>query len=212
MNRRLCASLLTVALASSLLSAEESKPAPAQSSSIEVSTGSAGGPTPKKKQRAVSDDVSKSVSSSFKYNPPPPPKPEEELVDMREIDKPRNQIIRLPKYVVEAKKPPVFNDRNLYSKEMLRRLAYQQYISSFNRNVLNKYRLPFIGGGIDAYAMMQYEAAERMRNIADMEDKTSMLRASGDDAEASKTKDDTQNTLMRRSNFGTNTNHRSTGQ
>lgn len=205
-------SILALALLPSLIAAQETQPASSAKPNIEVSTGSAGGTAPTKKQRAVSNDISKSVNSAFKYNPPPPPKSDEELVDLREIDKPRNQIIRLPKYVVEAKKPPVFNDRNLYSKEMLRRLAYQQYISSFNRNVLNKYRLPLIGGGVDAYAMMQYEAAERMRNIADMEDKTSMLRASGDDAEANKTKDDAQNTLMRRSDFGTNTNHRSNGK
>lgn len=207
--------VLALALLPSLLAAEETKPAtptaPAANPNIEVSTGGAGS-KPKPRRRTVSTDVSKSVTSGFKYDPPPPPTPEEDLVDMREIDKPRNQIIRLPKHVVQTKKPPVFNDRNLYSKEMLRRLAYQKYISSFNRNVLNKYRLPLIGGGVDAYAMMMYEAEERERAMAETEDRIVMLRASGDDAEASRTKNDAQDTFMRRSGFGTNTDRRGTGR
>lgn len=120
---------------------------------------------------------------------------------MRDIDKPRNEIIRLPKYVVEAKKPPVFAERNLYSNEMLRRLAYQRYVSSFNRNVLNRFRLPFIGGGIDAYAMMQYEAEERQRAMAAMDDKAAMYLISGDKEGAEELKDEAQDTFMRHSEF-----------
>jgi len=157
--------------------------------------------TTPKKQRAISSDLSKSLSAGIKYNPPPPPKPEAELVDQREVDKPRNGIIRLPKYVVEGTRPPVFNDRNLYSKAMLRRLAYQKYISSFSRDVLNKYRLPLIGGGVDTYAMMQYEADERQRNMAEMEDKIAMYRVSGDDASAKELKDDSQRSFMRRTEY-----------
>jgi len=152
-----------------------------------------------KKDRSISQDLSHALSAGIKYNPPPPPKPAEEDVDLREIDKPKNGIIRLPKYVVEGQRPPVFNNRNLYSKEMLRRLAYQKYISSFSRNVLNKYRLPIIGGGIDAYAMMMYEAEERKANMEEMADKVSMYRVSGDNAEADKLKNDSQRTFMRRS-------------
>jgi hypothetical protein len=197
MNRtRLCASLLALTFFFTSLPAQETKP-----SSVEVSTGGAG-VAPKKKKHAVSTDVSKSVTSAFQYNPPPPPKPEEELVDMREIDKPRNEIIRLPKYLVEAKKPPVFNERNLYSKEMLRRLAYQRYMGSFG-SALNKYKLPIIGGGAEAYAMMQYEAEVRRQNMAEMEDKVSMYRISGDKEEADKLKADAQDTFMRRSEYGT---------
>jgi hypothetical protein len=80
---------------------------------------------------------------------------------------------------------------------MLRRLAYQKYISSFGRNVLNRYHI--FGRGDEAYAMMQYEAEERKQNMAEMDDKISMYRISGDNAEAASLKDDTQRTFMRRS-------------
>ena len=194
MNRtRLCITLLAMAALPLALSAQTATSTANDESNKPV--------TPPKKERALSSDLSKALSAGIKYNPPPPPKPEAELVDQREIDKPRNGIIRLPKYVVEGRRPPIFNDRNLYSKEMLRRLAYQKYISSFSRNVLNKYRLPIIGGAVDTYAMMQYEAEERERNMAEMEDKVSMYRVSGDDASAKELKDDTQRSFMRRTEY-----------
>jgi hypothetical protein len=156
-----------------------------------------------KKERAISKSLSSALSAGIKYEPPPPPKPAAEEVDLREIDKPRNDIIRLPKYVVEAQRPPIFNDRNLYSKEMLRRLAYQRYASSFSSNFLNKYRLPIIGGGLESYVMMMYEADERKANMAEMDDKVSMYRVSGDDASADALKDDSQRTFMRRTEYST---------
>jgi hypothetical protein len=160
-----------------------------------------------KKERAISKDLSHALSAGIKYNPPPPPKPVEEDVDLRDIDKPKNGIIRLPKYVVEGQRPPVFNTRNLYSKEMLRRLAYQKYISSFSRNVLNRYHI--LGHGDVDYAMMQYEADERKRNMDEMADKVSMYRVSGDNAEAAKLKDDSQRTFMRRSDSAPATSNQS---
>ena len=157
--------------------------------------------TTPKKERVISNDLSSALSAGYKYQPPPPPKPETEDVDLRDVDKPRNGIIRLPKYLVEGQRPPVFTDRNLYSKEMLRRLAYQHYTSEFSRNVLNRFRLPIIGGAIDAYAQMQYEADERKRNMAEMDDKIAMYRVSGDTTEAAKLQDESQRAFMRRTEY-----------
>lgn len=195
MNRtRLCLSLFALNALSLALPAQEAVPAtPAPEVSLDTDQAFA----QPKKERTISKDLSHALSAGIKYNPPPPPKPAEEDVDLRDIDKPRNGIIRLPKYVVEGQRPPVFNNRNLYSKEMLRRLAYQKYISSFSRNVLNRYHI-FGQGDVD-YAMMQYEADERKRNMDEMADKVSMYRVSGDNAEAEKLKDDSQRTFMRRS-------------
>jgi len=176
-------------------------PTPAATATPPATVDDAQPMTASKKERAISKDLSSALSAGYKYNPPPPPKPEinadAEDVDLREIDKPRNGIIRLPKYVVEGERPPVFNNRNLYSKEMLRRLAYQRYTSAFSRNVLNRFHI--FGRADEAYAMMQYEAEERRQNMAEMDDKVSMYRVSGDDAEAAKLKDDTQRSFMRRS-------------
>lgn len=191
---RPCASLLALILFSTNLPAQEANP-----SSIEVSTGGSSSATRPKKERVISSDLSKSLSAGIKYNPPPPPKPETEDIDMRDVDKPQNQIIRLPKYLVQGKRPPVFNDRNLYSKEMLRRLAYKQYGSAFSRNLLNRFHI--LGQGDVDYAMMQYEAAERQRNIDEMEDKVAMYRVSGDNDEAKTLHNDTQRTFMRHTDY-----------
>lgn len=183
-------------LCSSALLAEDTN-----ASNIEVSTGSASSSSKPQKGRVISSDLAKSLSYGIKYNPPPPePKPEDE-VDARDVDKPKNGIIRLPKYLVEGKRPPIFNDRNLYSKEMLRRLAYQRYMSSFSQNFLNRYH--FLGKGDEAYALMQYEAEERERNMQEMEDRVAMYRVSGDNAEAGKLKEDSRDTFMRRTDYNT---------
>lgn len=203
MNRtRLGITLLALSALPAALPAQTAAPAnkaaPAANSDADNSV------TPAKKERTLSKDLSSALSAGIKYQPPPPPKPEEEQVDLRDIDKPRNQIIRLPKYVVESQRPPVFTDRNLYSREMLRKLAYQRYMSSFSKNFLNRYHI--FGNGDVAFAMMQYEAEERKRNMAEMDDKVSMYRVSGDDTEADQLKDDTQRTFMRRTEFGTTSN------
>lgn len=170
-------------------------------SNVEVSSGAAGAASVPPHKRALSDDLSKALSFGIKYNPPPPPKPEEEDVDLRDVDKPRNEIIRLPKYVVESERPAVFSERNLYSKEMLRRLALQRFTSEFSRNFLNRYHL--FGRADEAYAMMEFEAEERAKNMAEMEDRVSMYRVSGDKAEADSLEDDTQRTFMRRTDYST---------
>jgi hypothetical protein len=194
--------LLAGAAVPSVVAAQTAAPVE-QSSTATPSSADTSTPQ-QKKERAISGDLSKALSSGIKFNPPPPPKPAEADVDLREIDKPRNGIIRLPKYVVEGQRPPIFNDRNLYSKEMLRRLAYQRYMSSFSKDFLNRYH--FLGNGDIAYAMMQYEAEERKRNMAEMDDKVSLYRATGDTTEADQLKDDTQRTFMRRTEYGTVSN------
>ena len=149
-------------------------------------------PTRAQKERIISKEISSALSSGIKYQPPTPLKSTAEDIDPRDSDKSQNGIIRLPRYVVEEQRPPVFNERNLYTPERLRRLAYLRYTNAFSR----KLRLV-----PEWYAVMQYEAEERRRNMAEMEDKVSMYRVSGDDASAKELKDDTQRSFMRRTEY-----------
>lgn len=77
----------------------------------------------KKRPRAVSNEVAAALAATMpKYEPPKPVAPkaeedDEELADLRDTDKPRNKIIRLPEHVVREKKPPVFNERELRNKD-----------------------------------------------------------------------------------------------
>ena len=103
-----------------------------------------------------------------KYNPP---KPEPDKVaddrDMREVDKPRNKIIRLPEYVVRQDKPPVFRERDIYTNKGLAELAMKRYLSETSLG-LNKFTIPLFGVGAEAYSLMLYQQDERLKNIAEL--------------------------------------------
>ena len=149
-----------------------------------------------KKDRVLSSGASDALAARVKYEPLPPepavpiPPPEE--------DKPRNEIIRLPKYVVEGDRPPVFNERSLYSKEQLQKLAAQRYLSEFHRN-LNRYR---IGREDEKFAMMSYFEQERLRNMAATEGYVALYRAAGDEAKAEQVKEEAYSTFVRKPEVG----------
>ena len=118
--------------------------------------------------RAISPDVAAALAAGMpKYNPPKPVEKSEEDIDIREVDKPRNQIIRLPEYVVREKKPPVFRERDIYTQKGLRELARMRYLSETGQ-ALNRFHIPLFGMGADAYALMRYEEEARLRNISDL--------------------------------------------
>lgn len=126
---------------------------------------------PPVQRRAVSTGVAAALTASMpKYNPP---KPEEKKPvddrDMRDVDKPRNKIIRLPDYVVRQDKPPVFRERDIYTNSGLAELAKNRYLSESVRG-LNRYTIPLFGVGAEAYAMALYRQDERLENMSDLKE------------------------------------------
>lgn len=126
---------------------------------------------PKGNQRVLSKNVAEALAARMpKYNPPAPePEPAEapDESDMREEDKPRNKIIRLPEYVVREEKPPVFRERDIYTSKGLAALAKSRYLSETSLG-LNKFTIPLFGIGAEAYALMLYQEDERLKNISDL--------------------------------------------
>jgi len=127
--------------------------------------------------RAVSENVAAQLAARMpQYTPPPEPKPKTEeenapdgeLADLRDEDRPKNQILRLPDYVVREKKPPVFRERDIHSPSGLASLATLRYLSETGQ-ALNRYTLPLFGRA-NAYALARYEEDERLRNIRDLND------------------------------------------
>jgi len=102
-----------------------------------------------------------------KYNPPPKPNPADEDVDLRDVDKPKNGIIRLPKYTVQEKKPPVFRERDIYSRSGLAELAKIRYSTGTG---LNRVTLPLFGTSPEARAMAMYAEDERLNNMSELKD------------------------------------------
>ena len=166
-------------------------------------------PEKAKPQRAVSNEVAATISAGMpKYNPPPKapePKPEEELPDLRETDKPKNQIIRLPKYIVREPRNPVLRDRDVNTKAGQAALAEHRYISDADR-ALNRWnifgqRSTAGGNSTTARALAMYADDERLSNMADLNDAAGLASAS-DKAAGAYIKREAQKTYMRTDDFG----------
>jgi hypothetical protein len=161
-------------------------------------------PAASKRTRSVSPGVAAALAAAApKYTPPPPkpePKPEQEQPDMREIDKPKNQIVRLPKYIVQEPRPPVFSERAIHTEKGLTDIAMRRYISDVDR-ALNRWTLPLFGSSKEARALAMYAEDERLRNMADME-ATAASVSQADAAAGEYIRRESEKTFMRTSDFG----------
>jgi hypothetical protein len=149
--------------------------------------------------RVMSDEVAASLAGSMpKYNPPPKqpePTPEEEAKDLRDVDKPKNRIIRLQKFIVKEPKPPVFRDRELEGKKGLtdRGMKSNPGLGIGNFGGLNR-----------PTALMMYEEQERLNNMSDLKNDAKDAKASGDSAAADYISKESKRTYYRPSDFGWN--------
>lgn len=156
-----------------------------------------------KRTRAISSEVAAALTAaSPKYSPPPPkpePKPEEEKVDLRDVDKPKNGIVRLPKYIVQEPKPPVFTERAINTQKGLTDIAVRRYISDADR-ALNRFTLPLFGTSAEQRALAMYAEDERLKNMADLNDAANTASKS-DPAAGSYIRREAQKTYLRTSEF-----------
>lgn len=179
-------------------------------------------PAPKR-SRAISGDVANMLSATMpKFTPPPPPPTAAELaqrkadeeaakkqaeIDMRDVDKPQNGIVRLKKFEVREDRPAILTERSVYTKDGLKDLAMKRYYNEAGR-AMNRFYVPLfsawtVGGNnaTEQRALMMYSEDERLKNMADVADNTNMVMRS--DAKAgSAMKQEAQSTFMRRSEFG----------
>jgi hypothetical protein len=155
-----------------------------------------------KRSRAISSEVASALAAAMpRYEPPKPVEPKaEEEVDLRETDQPRNRIIRLPDYVVQEKKPPVFRERDIYTRKGLAELARQRYFSETAQG-LNRFRLPLFGAGMDSYALQMRADDERLQSISELKENAESIRAA-DPENAAYIKRLTNDTYIRRADFG----------
>jgi hypothetical protein len=165
-------------------------------------------------ERAVSSGVAAALAASMpKYAPPPKPveKPrEEDLPDLRDIDKPKNTIVRLPSYIVREPKPPVFTERDLSTNQKgLAQIAMHRYFTEADR-AMNRFMLPLFAtsrwAGLspnESRALDMYYEDERLKNMTDVADQTNMVMKA-DPAAGAQMKTDAQKTFMRWSDMGWN--------
>ncbi len=201
MNRAL-KSLLALMVAASVAGAQTVAPPPAQTlgttpaappdnaptqATAPVPTPA---PTPEYSYKSVSSGVAEALSMDRpKFNPPTPtPAVVNEPEDMRTVDKPKNDIPRLPSYIVRDTRPPVFRNRDLYTKEGLVSLSYKLHPGLGIGN---------LAGLNDNAAYQLFLDDERLANIADLNDTARSIAAGGDKAEGEYILQATQDTFMR---------------
>ena len=196
-------------LAATLGSAESTPPAtsaaPAEPSTLATPT------VPAAPAAVVPAKAGNSVITAGlpRYNPPPKPAPKKPAAEVEgedeaepegtplNPDQPRNKIIRLPRYIVEGDRPPVFRERDIYTKQALAALAIRRYLSGLDRSVLNRYTLPLFGTSQEKRAMAMYEEDARLQNISDLKKAASDTRKAGDQAEADYILRETNATFLR---------------
>ena len=159
------------------------EPAPAPNpvvKPVKIPTSKPRDPTPSylRHPRVMSSTVAGALANSMpKYDPPKPlaPKPEEESPDLRDTDKPKNTIVRLPTYVVKEEKPPIFTERQMHTKKELAEIAMKRYAGLRFGNVF---------GLNEPIALLMYQEQERLDNMAELAEDAKNARNSGDSAGA----------------------------
>lgn len=174
-------------------------------------------PSTPRRSRAISSGVAAALAAaSPKYTPPPPPppppppKPEpapetrpesvEESGDLRDTDKPKNGIVRLPKYIVREPKPVIFSERMISTRKGLTDIAMKRYLTETDR-VLNRFRIPLLTMTNEERALAMYAEDERLRNMSDLKDAATAAGMS-DSTTSSYIRKESEKTYLRSSDFG----------
>jgi hypothetical protein len=138
----------------------------------------------------VAADIATSLP---KFKQEPAATPLSEQPDMRDLDKPRNKIPRLPAgmmstYIVHADRVPVFRERDLYTKKGLIDLAMKNHPGL---------RLGNFFGLNSGAAYEAFLEDERIEKIHDLDDMALAFAVGNDPAEAKMILDQTGDAFIR---------------
>jgi hypothetical protein len=144
-------------------------------------------------RRIQSSELSTALVDSMpKFDPP---KPDAAKPAAAEPDKPKNGIVRLPKYVVRDRRPQIFTDKDVLTEQGKKDAAMRTYL--MNLDGAN----PYVAGGarilFQSYADQQYADAERAGNISTLQSDASLSSVGGDKGESDFIKAQSNDTYMR---------------
>ena len=152
-------------------------------------------------QRHLSSEVSNALTASLpKFRAKQETAPSDSPHPLGLSAKPKNKIIRLPRVVVEGNRPPIFLEQEIHTAKGLADLAVKRY---FNQTglVLNRFTLPFVGIGKEAYAMLMWQDDERLRLLRKYGEAVQLDRTTGNDARATTLEAIIADTLSRSPQF-----------
>jgi len=140
--------------------------------------------------RAVSSKIAADLASGMPRYAPPTPTPAAtgEPQDLRDIDKPKNEIRRLPAYVVRETRPAIFRNRDLYTTKGLASLSFKTHPGLIVGNFL---------GLNSKIAYEMYLDDQRLENIEDLTETAHAMALGGDKAESDYILKESQQTYMR---------------
>jgi hypothetical protein len=141
--------------------------------------------------RTVSPGIAAALSAGMpRFSPPTPtPVPTAEP----ESDKPKNGIVRLPAYLVREARPPIFRNRDLFTKEGMLDLTMKAHAGLEFGNILGLNANPKPGS--PAYQMMVDD--ERQESMDDLFDTAHAMAQGGDNAKAAYILQQSDSTYMR---------------
>lgn len=150
---------------------------PADNPLLKPAPAAAPTPAPAPRESMMSAVVAAQVAATLpKYTPPPKAAPASRRIDLRDLDKPKNHIIRLPRYVVHAPPPPVLSERAVHTRKGLADIAMRRYMTETDR-ALNAFTLPLFGTSMESRALSMYAEDERLKNMAELKSDAAMVSA-----------------------------------
>ncbi|MFO1452061.1 MAG: hypothetical protein U1F61_28105 [Opitutaceae bacterium] len=158
--------------------------------------------------KRLSKTTLSAVTAGIAYEVPAQKKPEEKKPEPAEAEEegPKNGIIRLPQYIVEGDRPPVFRPRDVNTKKGLGQIAVDKYFTETGK-ALNRFTIPLFGMSKEQYALMMWEEEERLKNMKNASENVYLLRQT-DPAAAAQLKREVDQTFIRRSEFSPISNGR----
>jgi len=160
-------------------------------------------PAPKADGRQISDsDIATALIDGLPRFDSSKPNGNTAAAEPPADDKPKNGIVRLPKYVVTEKRPPVFTERNSYTKQGLEDIAIKRYLNDFDSKILNRWYVPFLTASNGQRALQMYDEDARLKNMTGLNDEAAAFSGAGDPAEGAYIKKAAEDTYRRDIDWG----------
>jgi hypothetical protein len=137
--------------------------------------------------RTVSSKIAADLAAGMPKFAAPTPTPTP-VIDTSEFDRPKNDIPRLPKYIVRESRPPVFRNRDLFTSEGLVGLSFKSHPGLMFGNFL---------GLNSPLAYQMYLDEQRTADMNDLADTAHAMDRGGDKAESDYILQASQETFMR---------------
>jgi len=138
------------------------------------------------------------VAGLPRYDPPKPvpAKPEDQDVDLRNVDKPQNGIVRLPTYYVRTARQAVLKEPDLVTQEGMAKVGMKRYPG------LALTPFAWLNAMNYGVAKEMYLEDERLRKISDLTETANSIGRGGDTVESEYIKRETQDAYLRPIDWG----------